>query len=298
VFVVREDKLRAVVYALIERSTKGISPDVRALLEGALERESDETPKSMLRAMLENEKKAGEQGKPVCQSPGFPTVYVSFGDNSLPGQDLKKIWAEELVKGTKNQLLRPSMVHPLTRVNPGDNSGTGVPNFEFDYNPGQEYLEMIVSFKGCGAELANAMQIFTVAKLEKDKNYAGLKRWVLDTVIKGGGKPCPPAAIGIGLGGQMDVACKLARKAVSVRRWDDVNPDPMYAELERELLENVNSLGIGPAGTGGKTTLLAVKVEGVSTHTAIAPAAITFHCWTARRAGIRLFPDGREERIF
>ncbi len=96
----------------------------------------------------------------------------------------------------------------------------------------------------------------------------------------------------------MDVACKLARKAVSVRRWDDVNPDPMYAELERELLENVNSLGIGPAGTGGKTTLLAVKVEGVSTHTAIAPAAITFHCWTARRAGIRLFPDGREERIF
>mgnify|MGYP001172781475 FL=1 len=271
---------------------------MRALLEKALERESDETPKSMLRAMLENEKKAGEQGKPVCQSPGFPTVYVSFGDNSLPGQDLKKIWAEELIRGTKNQLLRPSMVHPLTRVNPGDNSGTGVPNFEFDYNPGQEYLEMIVSFKGCGAELANAMQIFTVAKLEKDKNYAGLKRWVLDTVIKGGGKPCPPAAIGIGLGGQMDVACKLARKAVSVRRWDDVNPDPMYADLERELLENVNSLGIGPAGTGGKTTLLAVKVEGVSTHTAIAPAAITFHCWTARRAGIRLYADGREERLF
>lgn len=296
--MVREDKLRGVVYALIERSTKGISPDVRALIEQALERETEETPKSMLRAMLENERKAGEQGKPVCQSPGFPTVYVSFGDKSLPGQDLKKIWAEELVRGTKNQLLRPSMVHTLTRVNPGDNSGAGVPNFEFDYNPGQEYLEMIVSFKGCGAELANAMQIFTVAKLEKDKNFAGLKRWVLDTVIKGGGKPCPPAAIGIGLGGQMDVACKLARKAVSVRRWDDVNPDPMCAELEKELLENANSLGIGPAGTGGKTTLLAVKVECVATHTAIAPAAITFHCWPARRAGVRLYPDGQEERIF
>ncbi len=156
-----------------------------------MEREKpNETPRACC-GHAGKRKKPGEQGKPVCQSPGFPTVYVSFGDNSLPGQDLKKIWAEELVRGTKNQLLRPSMVHPLTRVNPGDNSGTGVPNFEFDYNPGQEYLEMIVSFKGCGAELANAMQIFTVAKLEKDKNYAGLKRWVLDTVIKGGGKPCP-----------------------------------------------------------------------------------------------------------
>ena len=282
---------------MIYRSTTSISPDVRDLLEKALLTESSETARSMLKAMLENEKMAGEKGKPVCQSPGFPTVYASFGDSSLPGCDLRKIWADALIRGTNRQLLRPSMVHTLTRENPGDNSGVGVPNFEFDYVPEQEYLEMIVSFKGCGAELANAMQIFTVAKLEKGKDFAGLKRWVLDTVIKGGGKPCPPAAIGIGLGGQMDVACKLARKAVSVRRWDDVNPDPLYARLEKELFESVNSLGIGPAGTGGDTTLLAVKIEAVSTHTAIAPAAITFHCWPARRTGIRIYPDGRTETI-
>ncbi|HPI98419.1 MAG TPA: fumarate hydratase, partial [Synergistales bacterium] len=115
--------------------------------------------------------------------------------------------------------------------------------------------------------------------------------------IKGGGKPCPPGAIGIGLGGQMDVACKLARKAISTRRWDDVNPDPMYAALEKELLENINSLGLGAAGTGGDTTLLAVKINAVSTHTAIAPAAISFHCWAARRTGIRLYPDGKKEII-
>lgn len=282
---------------MIYKSTTSISPDVKELLEKAVVEETSETAKSMLQAMLENEKMAGEKVKPVCQSPGFPTVYVSFGDKSLPGCDLRKLWGEAIIRGTNRQLLRPSMVHPLTRENPGDNSGIGVPNFEFDYVPDQEFLEMVVSFKGCGAELANAMQIFTVAKLEKGTDYSGLKRWVLDTVIKGGGKPCPPAAIGIGLGGQMDVACKLARKAVSVRRWDDVNPDPLYGRLEKELYEAVNSLGIGPAGTGGRTTLLAVKIEGVSTHTAIAPAAITFHCWTARRTGIRMYLDGRVETI-
>ena len=289
------ESLSKTVDDMIYRSTTTISPDVRSLMEKALAGETNETAKSMLRAMLDNERMAGEKVKPVCQSPGFPTVYVSFGDKSLPGCDLKKVWAEALVRGTGRQLLRPSMVHPLTRENPGDNSGVGVPNFEIDYVPDQEYLDMLVSFKGCGAELANAMQIFTVAKLEKGNDYAGLKRWVLDAVIKGGGKPCPPAAIGIGLGGQMDVACKLARKAVSVRRWDDVNPDPLYGRLEKELYEAANSLGIGPAGTGGKTTLLAVKIEGASTHTAIAPAAITFHCWAARRAGVRMYPDGRVE---
>ena len=285
------------VYDMIYQSTTTISPDVTELMQKALEKESNQTAKSIMQAMLDDAQMAGEKVKPVCQSPGFPTVYVSFGDRSVPGEDLKKIWAEALIEGTKKHLLRPSMVHTLTRKNPGDNSGVGVPNFEFDYVPEQEYLEMLVSFKGCGAELANAMKIFTVAQLEKGKDFAGLKRWVLDAVIKGGGKPCPPGAIGIGLGGQMDVACKLARKAVSTRRWDDVNPDPMYAELEQELLENINSLGLGAAGTGGDTTMLAVKVGAVSTHTAIAPAAISFHCWVARRTGIRLYPDGRKETI-
>lgn len=285
------------VYDMIYRSTTSLSPDVADLMGKALERESNATARSIMEAMLENAKMSGEKVKPMCQSPGFPTVYVSFGDALVPGEDLKKIWAEALIEGTKNSLLRPSMVHPLTRANSGDNSGIGVPNFEFDYVPEQEYLEMFLSFKGCGAELANAMQIFTVAKLEKGNDYAGLKRWVLDTVIKGGGKPCPPGGIGIGLGGQMDVACKLARRAISTRRWDDEHPDPMYAAMERELLENINSLGIGAAGTGGDTTLLAVKIGAVSTHTAIAPAAISFHCWAVRRAGIRLFPDGRKETI-
>jgi fumarate hydratase subunit alpha len=135
----------------------------------------------------------------------------------------------------------------------------------------------------------------TPAKLGKD--LVGLKRLILETALGAGGKPCPPGGIGIGIGGQMDIACKLSRKAISVRRWDDINPDPALAALEAEMLEGINQLGVGPAGTGGKTTTLAVKIDRAHTHTAIAPVAINFYCWVARRAGIRLYDDGRIEKI-
>jgi len=283
------------VYELVIRSCTGISSDVKNLMEKALERETNSTARSMITAMLENVELAGEKNKPVCQSPGFPTVYVSFGDKTLPG-NIKEAFRTAIVNGTKNGFLRPSMVHPLTRKNSGDNSGEGVPNFELDYVPDQDYLEMVISFKGCGAELGNAMKIFTTAAL--GKNYSGLKKYVLETVINAGGKPCPPFGIGIGIGGQMDVACKLSRKAISTRRWDDENPDGLLSQLEKELLQQINELGIGAAGTGGDTVALTVKINSVSTHTAIAPLAINFHCWVVRRAGIRLFPDGRKEIIF
>ena len=139
------------------------------------------------------------------------------------------------------------------------------------------------------------MQIFTPAKLGKD--LIGLKRFIVETAIKAGGKPCPPFGIGIGIGGQMDICCKLSRKAISTRRWDDVNPDPELAKIEDEMRDAINSLGIGAAGTGGDTVALAVKVERAHTHTAIAPVAINFHCWVARRAGVRIYDDGRVEKL-
>lgn len=290
-----QDMLRQEVFHLVKRSVTNISNDTKILLNEALDRETNETAKSMLSAMLENVELANEKQKPVCQSPGYPTVYISFGDKTSP-QNIKEIFGEALVEATNNGLLRPSMVHTLTRVNSGNNSGDGVPNFEFDYIPDQEYLEMIISFKGCGAELGNEMKILTVPMLGKD--LSGLKKFVLETVINAGGKPCPPFGIGIGLGGQMDVASKLSRKAISTRLWTDDNPDELYNQLEKELLDEINSLGLGAAGTGGDTVALAVKIAGGHTHTAIAPVAINFHCWVTRRGGVRIYSDGRKEIIF
>ena len=278
------------------RAVTEISADVRGLLQAALDRETNETAKSMLSSMLENLRIAKEQDKAVCQSPGYPTTWISFGDGNFPAFAHDTI-AEALGEATRRGYLRPSIVDPLTRHNPGNNTGEGVPNIEYQYHPGQPYVDYIISFKGCGAELGNAMKIFTTATLKLDRDFEGLKRVVLETVINAGGKPCPPFGIGIGIGGQMDIASKLSREAISTRKWDDENPDPLLNRLEKELLTNINRMGLGAAGTGGDTVCLAVKLGRAATHTAIAPVAINFHCWVARRAGIRVWDDGRVETI-
>ena len=283
------------VYGWIKDSCTHVSPDSMELLKAAKGNEVNPVASAMLDSMLENVGMADSQDKPVCQSPGFPTVYLRFG--SLDGIDqLREFVPRAIVEITKQGYARPSIVHPLTRHNPGDNSGDGAPNIEYQYRPGQGFVEMIVSFKGCGAELGNIYKTMTTAQM--GDNFKGIKDLVYETVINAGGMPCPPSAIGIGIGGQMDVAAKLSREAISTRDWRDQNADPMLDDLEQELLKNINLLGIGPAGIGGKTTCLAVKIGMAATHTAICPIAINFHCWVARRMGVRLYPDGRREFLF
>ena len=278
------------------RAVTEISADVKGLLQAALEKETNDTAKSMLSSMLDNLRVAKEQDKAVCQSPGYPTTWISFGETNFPAYAHDTI-ALALGEATRRGYLRPSIVDPLTRHNPGNNTGEGVPNIEYQFHPGQKYVDFVISFKGCGAELGNAMKIFTTATLKLDRDFEGLKRFVLETVINAGGKPCPPFGIGIGIGGQMDIASKLSREAISTRKWDDSNPDPLLDRLEKELLANINKMGLGAAGTGGDTVCLAVKIGKAATHTAIAPVAINFHCWVARRAGIRVWDDGRIETI-
>lgn len=288
--------IKDAMHDAIIRATTEISADVKVLLQSALASESNATAKSMLSSMLENLDIAKEKDKAICQSPGYPTTWISYGDGNFPSF-AAEIIMETLGEATRKGYLRPSIVDPLTRYNPGDNTGKGVPNIEYQYNPRQNYIDFIISFKGCGAELGNAMRIFTTATLKLDQDFEGLKRFVLETAINAGGKPCPPFGIGIGIGGQMDIASKLSRAAISTRRWDDINEDPMLARLEKELKDSINAMGLGAAGTGGDTVCLAVKINTAATHTAIAPVAINFHCWVARRAGIRIFNDGKIEKL-
>jgi len=266
------------VLSLVHNMCTTISPDALTLMKKAVQVESNTAAKAMLQSMLDNVEQAETVDKPVCQSPGFPTVYIRFGDQADLGS-LTKWLPQSVGECTKKGYIRPSIVHPLTRQNSGDSSGIGVPNFEYQYRPGQAFLEVIMSAKGCGAELGNLSVIMTPATL--GDNYVGLKKIILETVVKAGGIPCPPSAIGIGIGGQMDVSAKLSREAISTMDWRDQHPDPMIAELEAELLTNINKLGLGPAGIGGDTTCLAVKIGYAFTHTAICPVTINFHCWVA-----------------
>ncbi len=283
-----------VFYEFLVRGVTTISPDILGMLQKAIDQEESPAAKGMLEALIKNVQMAQIERKGVCQSPGIPCIYLRLG-REMAGMNIEPIAGRSVVRATQEGYLRPSIVHPLTRKNTGDNSGLGLPNFEITLEPDLDYLETIVSFKGCGPELFNAFKTFTPESL--GKNLEGLKRFVFETVIEAGGKPCPPIGLGIGIGGQMDGAARLSRRAISTRRWDDRNPDPDLDRLEQELLGKINQLGIGPGGVGGRTTALAVKIAIAYTHTAICPVAVNFHCWVGRRFGFKFFGDGRVEEI-
>jgi len=290
-----EKFLLEIALEIVKRSCTGIAPDAMELLKRAYLNERNMAAKKLLKTMIHNAELAMKVGKPVCQSPGYPVVYAILGGDIKLEANIQKVFQKAIIELTKKGYIRPSMVHPITRKNPGDNSGVGVPDVEIEYDPNTDHADFVISFKGCGAELANVLRVLTPAQVNKG---IGIKKIVLESAVKAGGIPCPPVAIGIGIGGQIHYAAKLSRKAVSVREWTDTNPNRELATLENDLLVAVNSLGIGPAGIRGDTTALTVKVEMVSTHTAICPVAINFHCWVARRSGARIYSDGSVEYLF
>jgi fumarate hydratase subunit alpha len=281
-------------YRNLVRGVTSVSPDILGMMEKAVGQEDSPAARGMLETLIRNARMAAGKRKGVCQSPGIPCIYVRVG-REMAGIDVADITGKAVVRATQEGYLRPSIVHPLTRKNTGNNSGPGIPHYVIQLEPGLDYLETLVSFKGCGPELFNAFKTFTPESL--GKNLEGLKRFILEKVIDAGGKPCPPIGLGIGIGGQMDGAAMLSRRAISTRKWDDRNPDPEMDRMERELLGKINQLGIGPGGVGGKTTALAVKIGMAYTHTAICPVAVNFHCWVGRRAGFRFYPDGKAEEV-
>jgi fumarate hydratase subunit alpha len=145
--------------------------------------------------------------------------------------------------------------------------------------------------KGAGSENMSAL-----AMLTPSQGLSGIKEFALNTIVKAGGKPCPPTIIGMGIGGSADISMKLAKEAL-LRPTNQRNDDSQIAELENELFTAINTLGIGPMGLGGKTTVLGVNIEYAYCHTASLPVAINIQCWAARRAVARIHPDGRIEHI-
>lgn len=288
------DNYEKIIKELIKKTTYMVSEECELMIVESHEKAEEDTSKIILESIIENIELSKHNMKPLCQSPGYGTFYIKFGQNFFI-EEVEELVKKAIGELTKESLCRPSIVDPLTRKNNGDNSGYRAPNFEYEYSKGLEYVEVIASFKGCGVEVFNKMKVFTLPEL--GENYEGLKRFVLETVSEAGGKPCLPSAIGIGIGGQVDVAAKLSRKAISTRSWKERNKEKYISDMEEELLKEINSLNIGSGGLGGKTTALAVNIETAATHTAICPVVINFHCWAARRAGVRIYPDGRIERV-
>ena len=280
----KSEDIVEVVVELFKETGTTVPEDVEKALISALEREESEISRSILRAILKNIEVARDRSIPLCQDTGMPVVFLRVGKNISSSEILRILDGirEGVIRATEEIPLRPNVVDPFTRENLKTNVGLGSPfiDIEVDERLDRE-VEIKVLPKGAGSENMSALKMLTPAE-----GIEGIKRFVLETVDNAGGKPCPPIILGVGVGGTADIALKLAKKAL-LRRIGERHPNRDIAKLERELLEDINKLGIGTMGLGGSITALDVFIEYMGCHTASLPVGICIQCW-AHRWGRRI----------
>jgi len=255
-----------------------IPEDVRKRIIEMREKEESPVAKAILDQILKNQEIAAEEKMPICQDTGFAVVFVEIGQDVRIEGDLKNAIYEGVAKGYKEGYLRKSiLIDPLKRSpNSGDNTP---PVIWYDIVPGDK-IRIIVAPKGGGSE-----NMSRTAMLKPADGVEGFKKFVIRTVDEAGGNPCPPVIVGIGVGGTFEKCAWLAKKAL-LRKIGQRNKDPFYAQLEIELLEEINKLGIGPMGLGGTTTALEVFIEQYPLHVATFPVAVNLNCHAARHKEI------------
>ena len=282
--------VKKVAFNLIKQAVVYLPDDVKAALRKAYDEETSAIGKTQLKAILDNIVLAEKHQAPICQDTGTITFYVKAGANAENLDSVEEALVSATRKATVEVPLRPNAVDPFTQKNSGDNTGRLIPQVHWEIVQGDS-LELTVMMKGGGSENACALGM-----LVPGEGLKGLKRFVVDAVIKAGAQPCPPTIIGVGVGGGADTALNLAKKAL-LKPLDEVNVNPEVAGLEREILEMANMTGIGPMGLGGRTTVLGVHVDYAFRHPASFPVAVAFNCWAARRASARIKADGSVEYL-
>jgi len=275
------------------RALKILPPDVREALRKAHDRETTPTGKEIFRTILRNVEVADQQNVLICQDTGLPIYMVKIGSKfPVDGARVSAALKEGAKRATLEHPFRGSSTHPVTRVNPQTSVGEGLPIIYWDFVPENDFLDILMVPKGSGSENMSAMKMFIPAD-----GVGVLKKFVVDTVLQSGSNPCPPGVIGVGIGGTADLVSKLAKEAI-VRPVGSHNPDPLFAKMEDELYEAINTLGLGPMGLGGSVSTLAVHIEWAHTHITLNPVAVNTQCWPARRARAKIYPDGRVEYGF
>lgn len=279
-----------VAFNLIKQAVIYLPEDVKQALRKAYDEETSEAGKTQLKAILENIELAEKNQAPICQDTGTIIFYVLAGAEVKGLDKIEGALINATRRATKEVPLRPNAVDPFTQKNSGDNTGRFIPYIHWEVVPG-DTLELTVMPKGGGSE-----NVCLTGMLVPGEGINGLKKFVIESIIKAGAQPCPPTIVGVAMGGGADIAMKLAKKAL-LRPLNEPNPNPEIAKLERELYEAANMTGIGPMGLGGKTTVLGVHVEYAFRHPASFPAAVAFNCWAARRASARIRADGSVEYL-
>lgn len=279
-----------VAFNIIKQAVIYLPEDVKQALKKAYAEETSETGKTQLKAILDNIELAEKYEAPVCQDTGTIIFYVKAGAKAKNLDKVEEALINATRRATKEVPLRPNAVDPFTQKNSGDNTGRFIPYVNWEIVSGGD-LELTVMTKGGGSE-----NVCVTGMLVPGEGIKGLKKFVVDAVVKAGAQPCPPNILGVAIGGGADISMKLAKKSL-LRPLNEPNPDLELDKLEKEIFEAVNMTGIGPMGLGGKTTVLGVHVDYAFRHPASFPAAVAFNCWAARRASARINADGTVEYL-
>ncbi len=277
---VSADRITEAVERLCINANCDLNRDVEEALVKAYGAEKSEIGRNVLKQLIENARLAREKNMAICQDTGMAVVFVELGqDVQVTGGDISEAIIEGVRRGYRKGCLRQSVVaDPIERVNTGDNTPAVI---HYELVKGDR-LKICVAPKGFGSENMSALGM-----LKPSDGLEGVKRFVIDTVDAAGPNPCPPLLVGVGIGGTMEKAALLAKKAL-LRPIGEPNPRESLDRLEKELLSEINRLGVGPAGLGGTVTALAVHIEVFPTHIAGLPVAVNISCHAIRHAEAEL----------
>jgi len=253
-----------------------LNKDIEEALCHCMTEEESPVGKSVLESMLENSRIAREEQVPICQDTGMAVVFFELGmDVHISGGDLEEAINEGVRRGYEEGFLRKSVVKdPIDRKNTGDNTPAVI---HYSIVSGDK-IKITVAPKGFGSENMSALTMLTPAE-----GIGGVESFVINTVLAAGANPCPPIIVGVGVGGTMEKCALLSKKAL-LRPVNSANADAFWKGVENELLEKINTLGIGPAGFGGRITALGVNIETFPTHIAGLPVAVNIGCHVTRHA--------------
>ena len=266
-------RITEVVARLCVEANRHLPQDVKNCIACAREKEQWAPAQEILDRIKDNYEIADRDEMAICQDTGMACVFLEIGQDVHINGNIADAVNAGVKKGYGEGFLRKSVVRdPLDRVNTGDNTPAMLYT---DIVPGDQ-VKVTVAPKGFGSENMSQLKM-----LKPSDGLQGVKDFVIKVVEEAGPNPCPPIVVGVGVGGTFDKAALLAKKAI-IRSAEERNANPFYAELEKELLEKVNALGIGPQGFGGKTTALAVNIEYLPTHIAGLPVAVNLNCHVTR----------------
>jgi len=273
--------MRNIDLGLITTTVKDLALDANCeigksfldVLREAIKKEKSKIGKNVLEQIVENDEIASASREPMCQDTGMVVVFLEIGYDVHLNGDIYEAVNEGVRQAYIEGLLRKSVTkHPITRGNSNDNTPAVI---HTKLVPGDQ-IKITLAPKGGGSE-----NMSLVKMLIPSDGVQGIKKLVLHTIFYAGGKPCPPLIVGIGIGGNLEKSAMIAKEAL-MRDIHDVNPDPILEKLEKELLDEINELGVGPMGFGGSTTALAVKIAAYPCHIASLPVAINIQCHASR----------------